>query len=279
MFRMFQGWLSMSTTGPGEGTLLVNPLVKESTVYSLLRPFFRPVRSAAEVGDAERFLDVDNWEFTAGDKMTSELQGATPGHGQEFPEGMHPHLELEKTMVHVPKVAPGDYVVWHCDGKCCAAIAACPYHMLTDQSHTRGGSETRWHVGRQCLVHTRLSNHRGECEVRGAAAGCLSGRHASVRLSRRHRGIGASGKADGGTPCPVRPRGGPIPRARQACDARGGQCWGKGGGQTGQHCSGLLRSFRRLFGEKVVGVFRGRAGPLDPLPSLVGLEVGVDIYN
>ncbi|KAK0737916.1 hypothetical protein B0T18DRAFT_333667 [Schizothecium vesticola] len=115
MFRMFQGWLSMSTTGPGEGTLLVNPLVKESTVYSLLRPFFRPVRSAAELGDAERFLDVDNWEFTAGDKMTSELQGATPGHGQEFPEGLHPHLELDKTMVHLPKVDPGDYVVWHCD--------------------------------------------------------------------------------------------------------------------------------------------------------------------
>ncbi|KAK1834047.1 hypothetical protein QBC39DRAFT_389689 [Podospora conica] len=116
MFRMFQGWMSMSTTGPGEGTLLVNPLVKESTVYELLRPFFRPVRSAAELGgDSERFLDPRNWEFTAGENMTSDLQGATPGHAQEFPEGMHPHLELEKTMVHVPRVAPGDYVVWHCD--------------------------------------------------------------------------------------------------------------------------------------------------------------------
>jgi hypothetical protein len=123
MFRMFQGWLSMSTTGPGEGTLLVNPLLNESTVYSLLRPFFHPVRSAAELGDAERFLDVDNWEFTAGDKMTSELQGATPGHGQEFPEGLHPHLELDKTMVHVPQVQPGDFVLWHCDGRCCTSIA------------------------------------------------------------------------------------------------------------------------------------------------------------
>ncbi|KAK4452001.1 DUF1479-domain-containing protein [Podospora aff. communis PSN243] len=114
MFRMWQGWLSMSHVGPGEGTLLVNPLSRESTAYSLLRPFFRPIKSHKEVGQ-EKYLDADNWEFTAGERMTSDLQGATPGHGQEFREGLHPHLELERTMVHVPKVNPGDYVVWHCD--------------------------------------------------------------------------------------------------------------------------------------------------------------------
>jgi hypothetical protein len=37
------------------------------------------------------------------------------GCAQEFTEGAHPHLELERTMVHVPEVRPGDYVVWHCD--------------------------------------------------------------------------------------------------------------------------------------------------------------------
>lgn len=254
MFRMFQGWLSMSATGPGEGTLLVNPLVKESTVYSLLRPFFRPVRSAAEVGDAKRFLDVDNWEFTAGDKMTSDLQGATPGHGQEFPEGLHPHLELEKTMVHVPKVAPGDYVIWHCDGKCGTSIFArhlLLYHMLTYQlSHPRCRSATQWHVGRQCLVHTRLSDNRGECEVRGAAAGCLFGRHTSVRLPRRPRGIGASQQADGRTPCGVGPRGRSVPRAREARDAKRGQRWGRGGGKTGQQSFGLFvkNGWRGFFG-------------------------------
>ncbi|KAK3939214.1 DUF1479-domain-containing protein [Diplogelasinospora grovesii] len=115
MFRMFQGWLAMSRCGPGQGTLLVNPLVKESTVYSLLRPFFRPKKGVHQVSSRERFLDPANWEFTAGDKMTSDLQGATPGHGQEFPDGLHPHLELERTMVHIPEVKPGDFVVWHCD--------------------------------------------------------------------------------------------------------------------------------------------------------------------
>ena len=39
MFRLFQGWLSMSSTGPGEGTLKVYPLVRHSTSYLMLRPF------------------------------------------------------------------------------------------------------------------------------------------------------------------------------------------------------------------------------------------------
>jgi len=45
------------------------------------------------------------------------MQGATPGHGMELRDVLHPHLNLDRTMVHVPKVAPGDYVSWHCDSK------------------------------------------------------------------------------------------------------------------------------------------------------------------
>lgn len=130
MFRMFQGWLSMSHVGPREGTLLVNPLLKLATAYSLLRPFFRPLLPLDITGSAdvvvpppktperERFLDKENWQFTAGQHMTSEIPGATPGYGMEFPKvAMHPHLELDRTMVHVPRVKPGDYVAWHCDSK------------------------------------------------------------------------------------------------------------------------------------------------------------------
>ncbi|KAK2008712.1 DUF1479-domain-containing protein [Colletotrichum eremochloae] len=120
MFRMFQGWLSMSCSGPREGTLLVNPLVRLSTAYLLLRPFFRPRREAREIasgaGGAERFLAEDNWAFTGGEAMSSELQGATPGHGQELSDALHPHLELGGgTMVHMPRIRPGDYVAWHGD--------------------------------------------------------------------------------------------------------------------------------------------------------------------
>lgn len=116
MFRMFQGWLSMSTASPYEGTLLVQPLLKHTTAYTLLRPFFRPVVGYGEI-PTDQYLDASNWQFTSGSDMTSELHGATPGHGQEFTEFQHPHLELNRTMVHVPKVRPGDYVVWHCDCK------------------------------------------------------------------------------------------------------------------------------------------------------------------
>ncbi len=114
MFRMWQGWMSMSRAAPGEGTLLVNPLMHMATAYVLLRPFFRAVDPAKE-GTA--LLDEANWAFTGGDDMTSDLQGASPGHGQELTEELHPHLELARTMVHVPEIKPGDFVAWHCDSK------------------------------------------------------------------------------------------------------------------------------------------------------------------
>ena len=47
--------------------------------------------------------------------MTPALQGAWPGHGQELSHAWHPHLDLPRTMVHVPQIRPGDYVAWHCD--------------------------------------------------------------------------------------------------------------------------------------------------------------------
>jgi hypothetical protein len=121
MFRMFQGWLSMSHCGPRKGTLLVNPLLQLSTAYVLLRPFFRPLKEVdaqiATLGSAERaaYLHPNNWTFTAGNEMTSDIQGATPGHGQELSTSWHPHLELDRTMVHIPDVKPGDFVLWHCD--------------------------------------------------------------------------------------------------------------------------------------------------------------------
>lgn len=110
MFRMFQGWLSMSNTGPGEGTLLVNPLFRLATAYLLLRPFFSPKNSNRE---ASGYLDAANWELDT--EQSSSLQGASLGCTQELTDALHPHLELSKTMVHVPEVRPGDYVAWHCD--------------------------------------------------------------------------------------------------------------------------------------------------------------------
>lgn len=108
MFRMFQGWLGLSHTAPGEGTLLVNPLFNLATAYYLLRPFFAPRAGAAADPSAP-----DAW--TLEEPTTSSLQGAEPGLCQELNEAWHPHLDLANTMVHVPRIAPGDYVAWHCD--------------------------------------------------------------------------------------------------------------------------------------------------------------------
>lgn len=117
MFRMFQGWLSMSHTGPREGTLLVNPLLSLSTAYYLLRPFFSPkatpVQPAESVEYTSQYLDPDNWVWA--EESSPDLQGAWPGNGQELNHKWHPHLDLPHTMVHVPQIAPGDYVAWHCD--------------------------------------------------------------------------------------------------------------------------------------------------------------------
>ncbi|KAL3418929.1 hypothetical protein PVAG01_09150 [Phlyctema vagabunda] len=118
MFRMFQGWLGMSHTGPREGTLKVNPNIQLSTAYYLLRPFFAPIQPAKSLTAGENtaeYLQPENWRLQTGDEITSELHGATPGHGQEMNNILHPHLELQKTMIHIPQIKPGDFVVWHCD--------------------------------------------------------------------------------------------------------------------------------------------------------------------
>lgn len=95
MFRFFQGWLSMSSTGPGEGTLKVCPLLKHATSYLILRPFFDTTNSQ---------LNLD-----------STFPNSALGAAQEYNTETHPHLELDTTMVSMPKVEPGDYVAWHCD--------------------------------------------------------------------------------------------------------------------------------------------------------------------
>ena len=41
--RAFQGWLSLSNSGPGRGTLRVLPLLREATAYWMLRPFLPDV--------------------------------------------------------------------------------------------------------------------------------------------------------------------------------------------------------------------------------------------
>ncbi|KAF3931501.1 hypothetical protein ABW19_dt0205266 [Dactylella cylindrospora] len=104
VFREFQGWLSLSRCGPGEGTLKVNPLLKEATAYFMLRPFFSPPKNNP--------TSLEGWKL---DLSTSRFPGSAQGRGQEMSDATHPHLQLQHSMVSAPRVEPGDYLVWHCD--------------------------------------------------------------------------------------------------------------------------------------------------------------------
>lgn len=94
-WRSLQGWLSLSYTGTGEGTLRLLPSLKLSMAYIMLRPLFH------------------TGEF---DDTLPTFPGSTPGSTQFFPtnEG-HPHLDIDRAIVGIPPVRPGDYVFWHCD--------------------------------------------------------------------------------------------------------------------------------------------------------------------
>lgn len=63
--------------------------------WLLLRPFF-------DVKSSQLALD-------------SSFSGSAPGACQEYNDETHPHLQLDRKMVSMPKVEPGDYVAWHCD--------------------------------------------------------------------------------------------------------------------------------------------------------------------
>jgi hypothetical protein len=87
-FRAFQGWLSMSPSGPGHGTLRVLPVLKEATAYWMLRPFLRDV-------------------------PPNLFPGCYPGKTFHISEQWH--SDLHKHLISIPKVNPGDTVWWHAD--------------------------------------------------------------------------------------------------------------------------------------------------------------------
>ena len=100
-FRAWQGWTSLSTTRAREGTLRVVPFLKLSTAYVMLRPFFKPKPGC------EASLEADDWEP---DLERGELHGTSPGRAQNLSMKSHPHLQLDKTVVSIDFVEPGDQV-------------------------------------------------------------------------------------------------------------------------------------------------------------------------
>jgi hypothetical protein len=136
IFRPFQGWTSLSTTGAGEGTLRLFPDLTLSTAYTILRPFFRPRSGASSTSYSSQdwVPDLDSTAFP----------GSIPGNTQEYNDDTHPHLKLSETMVPVQTIRPGDQVYWHCDaihavenvhgGKTDSSVLYIPAVPLTQQN-------------------------------------------------------------------------------------------------------------------------------------------------
>ncbi|KZT69680.1 DUF1479-domain-containing protein [Daedalea quercina L-15889] len=107
VFRPWQGWTALSSTGPREGTLQVVPMLTLASAYVMLRPFF-----SRRPGAPAHSLAADDWVL---DLESTAFPGSVPGKAQEMNSTTHPHLCLEKTLVSIPRVEPGDQVYWHCD--------------------------------------------------------------------------------------------------------------------------------------------------------------------
>jgi len=124
IFRMFSGVVALSTIEPGLIRLL--PMPKLATAYFLLRPFFSPKTKAPERRDGpewEAFLDASNWQLEK--DYNTIIHGAVPGHAQRLTELWHPHLHLRRTLITIPTLQTGDYIVWHPD---------LAYHMTSNPS-------------------------------------------------------------------------------------------------------------------------------------------------
>lgn len=70
----------------------------------MLRPFFRP-KLLSRSGEVS--LAAEDWEV---DLDSTAFPGSEMGKAQGLNEKTHPHLRLDKTMVSIPKVQPGDQV-------------------------------------------------------------------------------------------------------------------------------------------------------------------------
>ncbi|KAK2467413.1 hypothetical protein APHAL10511_000648 [Amanita phalloides] len=109
IFRAWQGWTSMSSTGPTQGTLKVFPNLLLGSAYIILRPFFRPRSTNNTQPISHKFED---WTVNLD---SPDFPGSIIGNTQELNEKTHPHLDLARTIVSIPKVEPGDQAFWHCD--------------------------------------------------------------------------------------------------------------------------------------------------------------------
>lgn len=102
--QLWQGLLCLeaqTATAP----LRVCPMLRLSTAYVLLRPFFKPKHACP---DHPEYLSADNWKLEPSQSSTL--------HGEwshlRASDALHPHLCLSETLLPIA-LRPGDYLVSH----------------------------------------------------------------------------------------------------------------------------------------------------------------------
>ncbi|CAE6518139.1 unnamed protein product [Rhizoctonia solani] len=116
VFRTWQGWMAMSSTGPGEGTIRFFPDLTLATAYIMLRPFFKPLDgNATNIDPSNWKIDVASSPDFEGVQRELDPDGAESFRSIYLSNESHPHLNLDHCMTSVPRVKPGDMVFWHCD--------------------------------------------------------------------------------------------------------------------------------------------------------------------
>lgn len=107
-FKMFQGIIPLSLgSRDDEPPMRICSLpLKLTTAYLLLRPFFSPQKLLMD--RKEDFLHPRNWQ-------RSTKRAGKPSWPRDLDDTIYPHLQLEQTLVELPSLNPGDYVIWHPD--------------------------------------------------------------------------------------------------------------------------------------------------------------------
>ncbi|KAJ4424383.1 hypothetical protein N0V82_000902 [Gnomoniopsis sp. IMI 355080] len=106
VFKMFQGMLplSLSPSNDNSHMRVCSLPLQLTTAYCLLRPFFSPKRPF--IGSRDDFLDPSNWALNS-------VQSSVEHASREINDTTHPHLQLERTLMPLPRLKQGDYLIWH----------------------------------------------------------------------------------------------------------------------------------------------------------------------
>ena len=106
---------SDSDSDSDSDSIRVCPMPQLATAYFLLRPFFSPSPSASPASSTFTGSEKEDSPWLFDYPHNSILHGALPSYAQDINQTLHPHLQLDRSLVTIPRLEPGDYVLWHPD--------------------------------------------------------------------------------------------------------------------------------------------------------------------